>query len=44
MNKKTLTINSYDLFWFPVKDIKISEIVFKIQKFLGISWTPTITF
>ena len=42
-NKKTLTKKAQIFFWFPVKDIKISDIFYKIQKFLRISWTPIIT-
>ena len=41
MNKKHLQ-KAHNLFWFPVKEIKISDIFYKIQKFLGISWTPII--
>ena len=28
---------STSIFWFPVKDIKIQDIFYKIQKFLGTS-------
>ena len=38
-SKKVLT-----LFWFPVKDIKIPDIFYKIQKFLGMSWASVIVY
>ena len=41
--KKTLTTRSTTFFWFPVKDIKISDIFYKTQKFLRISLTPKIS-
>ena len=31
------------MFWFPVKDIKIPDIFYKILKFLGPSWASIIT-
>ena len=30
------------IFWFPVKDIKIPDIFYKILKFLGTSWASVI--
>ena len=30
------------MFWFPVKDIKIPDIFYKILKFLGPSWASII--
>ena len=38
LQKKALT-----LFWFPVKDIKISDNFYKIEKFLRLSWASAIT-
>ena len=34
---KNTNKKAYYLFWFPVKDIKISDIFYKIEQFLGIS-------
>ena len=39
---KTFTKKALTLFWFPVKDIKISDIFYKILKFLGPSWASEI--
>ena len=41
--KKTLSKKAPKLFWFPVKDIKISDNSYKIQKFLSLSWASVIT-
>ena len=39
---KKVNIQTQHVFWFPVKDIKISDIFYKIQKFLKISWATII--
>ena len=33
---------STSIFWFPVKDIKIPDIFYKIQNFLTMSWASVI--
>ena len=33
----------HNIFWFQVRDIKISDIFYKIPKFLRMSWAPIIT-
>ena len=40
--EKTFTKKAYTLLWFPVTDIKIPEIFYKILKFLGTSWASVI--
>ena len=42
VDEKTLTKKAKTLFWFPVKDIKISDIFYKILKFLGPLWASII--
>ena len=39
---KTFTKKALTLFWFPVNDIKILDIFYKILKFLGTSWASVI--
>ena len=41
--KKHLQTKHNIFFWFQVGDIKISDISYKIQKFLRTSWAPIIT-
>jgi hypothetical protein len=41
--KKTFTIKHNTFFGFNVGDIKISDIFYKIKKFLRTSWAPIIT-
>ena len=43
VNEKTFTKKAQPFFWFQVGDIKISDIFYKIQKFLRTSWAPIIT-
>ena len=43
VHEKTFTDKAQNFFWFQVGDIKISEIFYKIQKFLRTSWAPMIT-
>ena len=38
VDEKTLTKKAWQLFWFPVKDIKILDIFYTILKFLGTPW------
>ena len=40
---KTYANKAHNFFWFPVWDIEISDIFYKIQKFIRISWAPIIT-
>ena len=40
--EKKLQKKAYELFWFPVKNIKIPDIFYKILKFLGSSWASVI--
>ena len=40
---KTFSIKAHKLYWFPVKDIKISDNFYKIQNFLITSWASVIT-
>ena len=42
IDAKTFTKKAVTLFWFPVKDINIPDIFYKIQKFLGTSWALVI--
>ena len=42
VDKKAFTKKALTLFWFPVKDIKIPDIFYKILKFLGPSWASII--
>ena len=39
----TLTNKAQHIFWFPVEDIKISDMFYKIQNFLGTPWASIIT-
>ena len=39
---KHMLKKSTSIFWFPVKDIKIPDIFYKILKFLGTSWASVI--
>jgi hypothetical protein len=41
--KKHLQTKHNIFFWFQVRDNKISDIFYKIQKFLRTSWAPIIT-
>ena len=41
-DEKTFTKKAQNFFWFPVKDIKIPDIFFKIQKFIRASWASVI--
>ena len=41
-NHETLA-KKHRFFWFPVEDINISDIIYKIQKFLGTQWASIIT-
>ena len=41
--KKHLQTKHIILFWFQVGDNKISDVFYKIQKFLRTSWAPIIT-
>ena len=43
MKKHLQTKHNILVFWFQVGEIKISEIFYKIQKFLRTSWAPIIT-
>ena len=43
VTEKNIYKNSTTFFWFQVGDIKISDIFYKIQKFLRTSWAPIIT-
>ena len=43
VDAKTFTKKALTLVWFPVKDIKIPDIFYKILKFLGSSWASVIT-
>ena len=43
VHEKTSTNKAQYFFWFQVGDIKILDIVYKIQKFLRTSWAPIIT-
>ena len=40
LDEKTFTKKALKLFWFPVKDIKMPDIFYKILKFLG----PTLSY
>ena len=40
---KNISKKAHKLFWFPVKDIKISDNFYKIQKFLRLYWDSVIT-
>ena len=40
--KKHLQTKHIRLFWVQVRNIKISDIFYKIQKFLRMSWAPII--
>ena len=42
VDAKTSTKKALTLFWFPVKDIKIPDIFYKIINFLGPSWASVI--
>ena len=42
LDERTFTKKALTLFWFPVKDIKILDIFYKILKFLGTSWASVI--
>ena len=42
VDEKTLTKKALTLFWFPVKDIKIPDIFYKIKKFLRTPWASVI--
>ena len=42
VDEKTFTKKALTLFCFPVKDIKIPDIFYKIQKILGTSWASVI--
>ena len=42
IDAKTFTKKALTLFWFPVKDIKIPDIFYKILNFLGPSWAVQI--
>ena len=42
VDEKPFTKEAYTLFWFPVKDIMIPDIFYKILKFLGTSWASVI--
>ena len=42
IDEKTRTKKAQTLFWFPVKDIKIPDIFYKILKLLGTSWASVI--
>ena len=42
VHEKTLEKKAHTLFWFPVKDIKIADNFYKIQKFLRLSWASVI--
>ena len=37
VDTKTFTKKEFTLYWFPVKDMKIPDIFYKILKFLGTS-------
>ena len=41
--KKHLQTKHNIFFWFQVRDIKISDKFYEIQKFLRTSWAPIIT-
>ena len=41
-DEKTFAKKAQTFFWFPVKDIKIPDIFFKIQKFIRASWASVI--
>ena len=43
VHEKTSTNKAQYYFWFQVGDIKISDIFYKIQKFVTTSWAPKIT-
>ena len=43
VHKKTFTNKAKKKKWFQVRDIKISDIFYKIQKFLKTSCAPIIT-
>ena len=43
VTEKTFTKKAQHSFWFQVGDIKISDILYKIQKFIRSSWAPIIT-
>ena len=40
--KKTFAKTAQLFYWFPVKDSKIPDIFFKIQKFIRASWASVI--
>ena len=42
VDAKTFTKKTLALFWFPVKDINMPDIFYKIRKFLGTSWASVI--
>ena len=41
-DEKTFAKKAQTFFWFPVKDIKISDIFSKIQKIIRASWASVI--
>ena len=43
VTEKTFTKKAHNIFGFQVGDIKISDIFYKIQKFLRTAWAPIIT-
>ena len=43
VDSKTFAKKALTSFWFPVKDLKIPNIFYKILKFLGPSWASVIT-
>ena len=43
VHEKTFAKKALTLFWFPVKDIKISDNFYNIQNFLRASWASVIT-
>ena len=44
VHEKILVIQAYNLFWFPVKDIKITDNFYKILNFLITSWASILEF
>ena len=42
-NQGTHAKKAQHFFWFQVEDIKISDIIYKIQNFLAASWASIIT-
>ena len=43
VHDKTFKNKAQLFFWFQAGDIKISDIFYKIQKFLQTEWAPIIT-